>query len=575
MIIVCFRANMCDDRMEVNIVNERKVIRIDASPVLTPDRPDLIKRKKRVCAYARVSTDTEDQLNSYNAQIKEYTTQIKENQDWEFVNMYADEGISGTGTKKRVHFLRMIEDAKAGKIDLILVKSLSRFARNTVDCLSIIQELRAINVEVFFEKENISSKDTKVDFMMTIFSSIAQEEARNISENVKWGIRKRYKDGNIRINTSRFLGYDKDTHGKIVVNHDEAKTVKMIFNLYLSGMSYREISTHLVDNNIKNGRNEVIWHPANIMNILKNEKYCGDVLLQKRVTLDYLTHKSVINTGQAPQYYIENNHEPIISRELFQVVKQTLKTRSKVNDSSRYGNQFPLSGMVVCGCCNRVLNRNYYNYGTPKERVVLTCKNTSKERIPCDNRPIDNETLEMVCSDALIRLNYTSISLIDNLLETINKNFDSSTILGSIMDINSEIASKENDIRNLIDLRISDISNQNDKYLIKAFELKKQEIETLQNQLKELQNRLASFHIQNERTIKLKGFLENDMTLSRDALQMVIKKIVQISNTEVVIYINGDESSSDQSSILESEVTNVKTGFSISYKVVRLGGEIA
>ncbi|HBO66872.1 MAG TPA: recombinase family protein, partial [Acholeplasmataceae bacterium] len=319
-------------------MNERKVIRIDATPILHANHPSIIKRKKRVCAYARVSTDTEDQINSYNAQISEYTSQIKENNDWEFVNMYADEGISGTSTKKRVNFLRMIDDAKAGKIDLILVKSLSRFARNTVDCLSIIQELRTINVEVFFEKENISSSDSKVDFMMTIFSSIAQEEARNISENVKWGIRKRYKDGNIRINTSRFLGYDKDEKGKIVINSDEAKIVKMIFNLYLSGMSYREISTLLVENNIKNGRNEIIWHPANIMHILKNEKYCGDVLLQKRVTLDYLTHKSVINKGQAPQYYIENNHEPIISRELFQVVQQTLKNRSKNNESSRYGN---------------------------------------------------------------------------------------------------------------------------------------------------------------------------------------------------------------------------------------------
>jgi hypothetical protein len=174
--------------------------------------------------------------------------------------------------------------------------------------------------------------------------------------------------------------------------------------------------------------------------------------------------------------------------------------------------------------------------------VVLTCKNTSKERIPCDNRPIDYETLEMVCSDALIRLNYTSTSLIDNLLETINKNFDSSIILNSIKDINSEIASKENDIRALIDLRISDAVNQNDKYLIKAFEMKKQEIETLQEHLMELQNKLATFHIQNERTSKLKAFLENDLTLSRDALQMVIKKIVQNSNTEVVIYINGDES---------------------------------
>jgi DNA invertase Pin-like site-specific DNA recombinase len=556
--------------MEVKIMNERKVIRIDATPVLPSNHLDHTKKKKRVCAYARVSTDTEDQLNSYNAQIQEYTSQIKENQDWEFVNMYADEGISGTGTKKRINFIRMIEDARNGKIDLILVKSLSRFARNTVDCLSIIQELRTIDVEVFFEKENISSKDSKVDFMMTIFSSIAQEEARNISENVKWGIRKRYKDGNIRINTSRFLGYDKDENGKIVINSDEAKTVKMIFNLYLSGMSYREISAHLVENKIKNGRNEVIWHPANIMSILKNEKYCGDVLLQKRVTLDYLTHKSVINTGQAPQYYIENNHEPIISRELFQVIQQTLKTRSKSNESSRYGNQFPLSGLVVCGCCNRVLNRNYYNYRTAKERVVLTCKNTSKERIQCDNLPIDNETLEMVCSDVLMKLNQSSTSLVDDLVSSITKHFDSSKITESIKETNKDIATKENDIRSLINLRISDVHNQNDSYLIKAFEEKKQEIEYLQERLSQFQNQLANLHVSNERISKLKAFLDNDNTLSRDALLMVIKKIKQISNTEVAIYVN-----SDLLTIDESTINNPKSGFKITYKVVCLDGDLS
>ena len=549
-------------------MNERKVIRIDATPILHANHPSIIKRKKRVCAYARVSTDTEDQINSYNAQISEYTSQIKENNDWEFVNMYADEGISGTSTKKRVNFLRMIDDAKAGKIDLILVKSLSRFARNTVDCLSIIQELRTINVEVFFEKENISSSDSKVDFMMTIFSSIAQEEARNISENVKWGIRKRYKDGNIRINTSRFLGYDKDEKGKIVINSEEAKIVKMIFNLYLSGMSYREISTHLVENKIKNGRNEIIWHPANIMHILKNEKYCGDVLLQKRVTLDYLTHKSVINKGQAPQYYIENNHEPIISRELFQVVQQTLKNRSKNNESSRYGNQFPLSGMVVCGCCNRVLNRNYYNYRTEKERVVLTCKNTSKERIQCDNLPIDNQTLEMVCSDVLMKLNQSSNSLIDDLVSSITKHFDSSKLIESIKEANQDIAVKENEIRSLINLRISDVHNINDSYLIKAFEEKKHEIEDLQERLSEFQNQLATLHVNNERISKLKAFLENDITLSRDALFMVIKKIKQVSSTEVVIYVDSNTLTLD-----ESTVINPKSGFKITYKVDHIGGD--
>jgi site-specific DNA recombinase len=566
-------------------MNERKVIRIEATPAFIPSNADALPKKKRVCAYARVSTDSTDQLNSYNAQITEYTNRIQENKDWDFVDLYADEGTSGTSIKKRKNFLRMIEDARNGKIDLILTKSLSRFARNTVDCLSIIQELRLLNVEVFFEKENLRSTDSKVDLMLTIFSSIAQEEARNISENVKWGIRKRYKEGTIRINTSRFLGYDKDEHGKIIINESEAKVVRMIYNLYISGMSYREIAKHLIENGFKNGRKEIVWHPANIMNILKNEKYMGDVLLQKRVTLDYLSHKSVINTGQAPQYYIENNHDAIISKELFEVVQQTIKNRSTVNGKSRYGNQFPLSGIVHCSSCGRVLNRNYYNYRTVNERVVLTCKNTSKERIKCKSLPIDNETLEMVCSDALLKLDIINPSFIEKVSQTVANSFDSSHIIDSIDLKQREISGVEDEIKGLISLRISDASNQNDKYLVKAFENKKQEIEDLQHELDTLQSQLASLHINKERTLKLNEFLSKTHILSRDALLLVFKKIIQISNQEVILCMSNIEISSKDftnkiellkkyDSVFDSSIKNKKNGFQIKYRIIEIGDEL-
>ena len=566
-------------------MNERKVIRIEATPAFMPVNAEVLSKKKRVCAYARVSTDSTDQLNSYNAQITEYTNRIQENLDWDFVDLYADEGTSGTSTKKRVNFLRMLEDARNGKIDLILTKSLSRFARNTVDCLSIIQELRLINVEVFFEKENLSSTDSKVDLMLTIFSSIAQEEARNISENVKWGIRKRYKEGTIRINTSRFLGYDKDEHGKIIINESEAKVVRMIFNLYISGMSYREIAKYLIENGFKNGRKEVVWHPANIMNILKNEKYMGDVLLQKRVTVDYLSHKSVINTGQAPQYYIKNNHEAIISKEIFDVVQQITKNRTVTNDSSRYGNQFPLSGIVHCSYCGRVLNRNYYNYRTENERVVLTCKNTSKERIKCDNLPIDNETLEMVCNDALMKLEIINPTLVDQISHTVISNFDSSQIIESIELKQKQIGNIEDEIKGLINLRISDVSNQNDKYLVKAFEDKKLEIVDLQSELEKLKNQLASIHINNERILKLQEFLQHTKILSRDALLLIFKKIIQISNNEVILCMSNLEISSkgftdkikllrSYDSLFDSSVKNEKNGFQIKYSIIEIGDEL-
>jgi len=187
---------------------------------------------------------------------------------------------------------------------------------------------------VFFEKENIYSSDTKVDFMLTIFSSIAQEEARNISENVKWGFRKRFKEGKVHINTKRFLGYDKDEDGNIVINEEQAKTVRIIYDMCISGSSLKEIVVFLTENEIQNGRGEIFWTPATVSAILTNEKYCGDAILQKRVTIDYLTHKSVKNDEHAPKYYIMNNHEPIVSRTKFELVQELKKKRGRKRKQS-------------------------------------------------------------------------------------------------------------------------------------------------------------------------------------------------------------------------------------------------
>ena len=567
-------------------MNEKRVIRIDPIPVhLFDENNQVVTKKKRVCAYARVSTDSEDQLHSYNAQIDEYTKRIQRNDDWEFVDMYADEGTSGTSMKKRPEFLRMLADSRNGKIDLILTKSLSRFARNTVDTLSIVQELRNLDVEIIFEKENLSSKDSKVDLMLTIFSSIAQEESRNISENVKWGIRKRYQEGNIRINTSRFLGYDKDDDKNIIINHEQAKTVKIIFNLYLSGSSYKEISNYLIENKVLNGRKVVTWYPANIMNILKNEKYCGDVLLQKYVTVDYLTHKSVKNTGQAPQYYIENNHEGIVTKELFNLVQLMIKERKNSANTSRYGKHYPLSGIVFCGSCKRVLNRNYYNYRTSYQKVVLTCKNTKLKSVSCNHLPIENETLEMACSAILTKLKVQSPMLINEMITTIEKSFDSSKILEDIATIDLKITTIEDEIRDLIKLRISDESNHNDKYLVKVFDEKKEQIETYNKEIEELNSKLLSNYVNMQRSIELQEFLSNNIILSRNALLSIVKNIIQISNKEVIICMSDIDIPKDKFilkidtlksylPILEGSVTNPKTHNTVNYKLIEYGDEL-
>ena len=253
------------------------------------------KSKRKVCGYARVSTDHDEQLTSYEAQLGYYTNYIKAHDDWEFVGMYSDEGISGTNTKHRDGFKSMVRDAKAGKVDLILTKSVSRFARNTVDSLTTIRELKECGVEIYFEKENIWTMDSKGEVLITIISSLAQEESRSISENVAWGKRKGMQDGKVSVNYKRFLGYGKGMQ----VIPEEAKIVKNIYRLYLEGLSEQAICNRLMEKGILSPGGKTTWHRILIKSILTNEKYKGSALLQKTFTENFLTKKHKKNNGDS------------------------------------------------------------------------------------------------------------------------------------------------------------------------------------------------------------------------------------------------------------------------------------
>lgn len=255
-----------------------------------------------MAGYARVSTDHEDQTTSYEAQVDYYTNYIKSRDDWEFAGLYSDEGISATNTKHRDGFNQMISDAMAGKIDLIITKSVSRFARNTVDSLSTIRKLKEHNIECYFEKENIWTFDSKGELLLTIMSSLAQEESRSISENVTWGQRKRMADGKVSFAYSRFMGLDKDREtGKIVVNPEQAEVVKLIFRLFLEGMTPHSIAAELTRRGIKTPGGKDVWNQQTVRRMLSNEKYKGDALLQKEFTVDFLQKKMKKNEGEVPQ----------------------------------------------------------------------------------------------------------------------------------------------------------------------------------------------------------------------------------------------------------------------------------
>lgn len=301
---------------------------IPARPTPTSNNP-APNGKRRVAAYARVSTLREYQQSSYEAQIRYYTEYIQGREDWEFAGVYSDEGVTGTSIRKRLGFQQMMQAALDGKIDLIVTKSLSRFARNTVDSLTAIRKLKEHQVECYFEKENIWTFDSKGELLITIMSSLAQEESRSISENTRWGMRKAFRDGKVFVPFKHFLGYDRGVDGELVVNRQQAETVRLIYRLFLEGRSFYGIAAELTRREIRTPYGYEIWNDRTVKNILKNEKYRGDALLQKRYSRDFLDREMRPNQGEVPQYYVVGNHEAIIEPCLFDEVQVELGRRAE------------------------------------------------------------------------------------------------------------------------------------------------------------------------------------------------------------------------------------------------------
>lgn len=329
-----------------------------------------VPQKKRVAAYARVSTEQDAQQNSYEAQIEYYTNYIQGKPDWEFVGIYADEGISGTSYKNRSGFNRMIDDAKAGKIDLILTKSISRFSRNTVDSLTVTRELKAKGVEVYFEKENISSMDKTAELVFTMLSSIAQEESRSISENVRWGKQRSMEAGKVSLAWSSFLGYEKGEDGLPKIVEEEAEIVRRIYRRYLEGASLNKIAEELTDEGIETPMGKSKWSCDGIRRILTNEKYKGDARLQKTYTDDFLTKKIKVNNGERKQWYIHDSHDAIVSAETFELAQKELARRSGHGGRSY---DSPFTGKIICGDCGAFYGHRVWHSNEPCRVNIWLC----------------------------------------------------------------------------------------------------------------------------------------------------------------------------------------------------------
>ena len=338
-------------------------------------------QKRRVCAYARVSTSSDEQENSYAAQVDYYQKFILLHAGWEFAGIYADEGITGTSTKNRIGFNKMIHDALEHKVDLIIAKSVSRFARNTVDSLINIRKLKDNGIEVYFEKENIWTFDSKGELLLTIMSSLAQEESRSISENVSWGIRKRFSDGKYTLAIKHFLGYVKDANGNIVINKEQAEIVRYIYKRYLEGSTARNICAELEKNQIPTPTGKKRWFPSTVLSILSNEKYKGDALLQKSYTSDFLTKKVKKNNGVLPRYYVENGHVPIILPEDWEIVQEEMAYRRSVGKT--YSARTKLSSKLICEDCGGFFGVKIWHATDKYRSIVYRCNNKYEKKKYC------------------------------------------------------------------------------------------------------------------------------------------------------------------------------------------------
>ena len=334
----------------------------------------------RVAAYCRVSTAQEEQQNSYQVQIAYYTDLINRKKEWTLAGIFADEGISGTQTKKRTEFNRMIRMCKNKKIDLVITKSISRFARNTVDCLEYVRQLKDLGIGVIFEKENINTLTMTSEFMIALYGSFAQAESESISKNVSWGKEKAYREGKVQFQYKHLLGYKKGADGKPEIIPEEAETVKLIYTMFLDGHSMKNIALilHVKGKHTKTGSTE--WRTNTITRILQNEKYVGDALLQKTFTSDCITHKVVKNHGERPMYLVTNHHDPIIDRDTYNRVQQELARRNSkrkisdktVTEQGKYSSKYALSELLICGHCGTPYRRTTWA-ARGKKQIVWRC----------------------------------------------------------------------------------------------------------------------------------------------------------------------------------------------------------
>ena len=444
--------------------------------------------KRRTAGYARVSTNKEEQQPSYEAQVDYYTKFIQERSDWEFITVYTDEGISATSTKKRDGFNQMTQDALDGKLDLIVTKSVSRFARNTVDSLTAVRKLKEKGIEIYFEEQNIWTLDSKGELLITIMSSLAQEESRSLSENTTWGQRKRFSDGKVSLPYSQFLGYERGDDGLPKIVPEEAETVRLIYRLFLEGKTAHGIAKHLSVEGIPTPSGKSKWGAGTILSILQNEKYEGNALLQKGYTEDFLTKKRRKNNGGIPQYWVENSHPGIIEPEVFNMVQFEMQRRN--SQKGRHSGIGFFASKIICGDCGGYFGSKVWHSTSKYRRIIWQCNAKFKNDKKCTTPHLSEDEIKRRFMIAANRLQAGKNNLATDFDAIKEALFDTSALEAERDELQSEMTIVAEMIDKCVDdnaHRRQDQEEYNRRYggLVERFEKAKSRFTELSGQIQE------------------------------------------------------------------------------------------
>lgn len=522
----------------------KKVTIIPPKPEYSGDNQIDI-RPKRVAAYCRVSTDKEQQEHSFETQKEMYTEMIMMKPNWQMAGIYADEGITGTIAKKRPDFMRMIDDCRKGKIDIIITKSVSRFSRNNLDCLLYVRELKELGIPIIFEKEGINTLQVSSELLITLFSGLSQAESESISMNVKIGKRQSLKNGNVPFSYKSFLGYRKGADGKPEIDEEQAVIIRRIFKEYLIGKSLLDIAKGLTADGIPTARGKTNWSSARVQSILTNEKYKGDALLQKTYIVDCISKKSKKNNGELPMYYVENNHPAIIERSMFDRVqeeisrrnsKRKVKKKGTKTELGKYSSKYALSELLFCGNCGTPYRRvTWTNRG--KKKVVWRCISRLDFGTKyCKNSPsLEESALQNAIAEAITRKAKSEgvdVSRICTHLKIYQTQQDSSSIIAKKNRLN-ELKQSIEQLTNIDNeaAQNGDFDNQFEQLYTEMYNLKDEldEIEKQQARLTKSSDKL------NEVAVIIEGLKNHPVEYDDQAVRQLISCIKVISSDQIEI----------------------------------------